>query len=98
MLFELIGVVFCCGKGETRCDDTLDSRQMVSTTGSQRSLGKGTYVGSLARFKNNVVLSILPFSSKSLVKNLLVSKLTPMAPKTMEKFSSCLSCTSLPGC
>lgn len=39
--------------------------------------------------------SILPFSSKSLVKNLLVSKLTPMAPNTMLKFSAWLSCVPL---
>jgi hypothetical protein len=40
---------------------------------------------------------MLPFSSKSRVKKRLVSKLTPMAPKTMEKLSSWSSCTALLG-
>lgn len=55
------------------------------------------YVGSFAKFKNKVTRSILPFSSKSLVKKRLVSKLTPIAPKTMEKLSSWSSCTPLVG-
>jgi hypothetical protein len=57
----------------------------------------GTYVGSFAKFKNRVTRSILPFSSKSRVKKRLVSRLTPMAPKTMEKLSSWSSCTPLVG-
>ena len=54
-----------------------------------------TYVGSLARFKKSVTRSKLPFSSKSVLKNRAVSMLTPMAAKTMEKLSSCISWTSL---
>jgi len=33
-------------------------------------------------------LSIEPFYSKSVLKNLATSMLTPIAPKTIEKFSS----------
>mmetsp|Transcript_65896 Transcript_65896/g.190923 ORF Transcript_65896/g.190923 Transcript_65896/m.190923 type:complete len:204 (-) Transcript_65896:201-812(-) len=53
-------------------------------------------VGSLARFMNKTTFSMDPFSSKSLRKKRAVSMLTPMAPKTMLKFSAEWSRTSLP--
>lgn len=52
-------------------------------------------VGSDALFINNTTLSIDPFFSKSVIKNLDVSILTPIAAKTIAKFSSELSNTSL---
>lgn len=96
MLLQLIGVVFGGSKSETRGNDTFDPVLAVSfnTTDSRPS---GSYVGSFARLRKRVTLSKLPFSSKSLVKNRLVSMLTPIAAKTIEKFSSCPSCTSLVG-
>ena len=45
-------------------------------------------VGSEAVFINRATLSIEPFFSKSVIKNLEVSLLTPIAAKTMAKFSS----------
>lgn len=45
-------------------------------------------VGSAAWFINKATLSIEPFFSKSVIKNREVSLLTPMAAKTMAKFSS----------
>jgi hypothetical protein len=95
VLLKLVGVVFGGGEGKTRGNDTLDTRRVLAT--ESMSASDGTYVGSLAKFKNRVTRSILPFSSKSLVKKRLVSKLTPIAPNTMEKFSSCPSCTSFVG-
>jgi hypothetical protein len=85
VLLELVGVVFGGGQGETRCDDTLDA---VSRQRGLLTYIVLTYVGSLAKFRNRVTRSILPFSSKSLVKKRLVSKLTPIAPKTIEKLSA----------
>ncbi|BAS73981.1 Os01g0711050 [Oryza sativa Japonica Group] len=45
-------------------------------------------VGSFARLRNKVTLSIEPFSSKSRLKNCAVSMFTPIAAKTIAKFSS----------
>jgi hypothetical protein len=45
-------------------------------------------VGSFARFMNKATLSIDPFCSKSVLKNLATSIFTPIAPKTIAKFSS----------
>uniref|UniRef100_J3L3E5 Uncharacterized protein n=1 Tax=Oryza brachyantha TaxID=4533 RepID=J3L3E5_ORYBR len=45
-------------------------------------------VGSFARLRNKVTLSIEPFSSKSRLKNCAVSMFTPMAAKTIAKLSS----------
>lgn len=59
--------------------------------------GQKKYVGSFARFKKRVTRSILPFCSKSRVKNRLVSMFTPMAANTIEKFSSWPSWTSFVG-
>mmetsp|Transcript_119098 Transcript_119098/g.234003 ORF Transcript_119098/g.234003 Transcript_119098/m.234003 type:complete len:204 (+) Transcript_119098:287-898(+) len=53
-------------------------------------------VGSLARFMNKTTFSMDPFSSKSFRKKRAVSMFTPMAPKTMLKFSAEWSRTSLP--
>mmetsp|Transcript_69951 Transcript_69951/g.176250 ORF Transcript_69951/g.176250 Transcript_69951/m.176250 type:complete len:232 (+) Transcript_69951:602-1297(+) len=53
-------------------------------------------VGSLAKFMKRTTFSIEPFSSKSFLKKRAVSMLTPMAPKTMLKFSAEWSSTSLP--
>jgi len=49
----------------------------------------------LARLRKSVTRSKLPFSSKSRVKNRAVSRFTPIAANTMEKFSSWPSCTPL---
>jgi hypothetical protein len=85
VLLELVGVVLGGSQGKTRCNDTFNA---VSRESSFSALTVFTYVGSLAKFKNRVTRSILPFSSKSLVKKRLVSRLTPIAPKTMEKLSA----------
>ena len=53
-------------------------------------------VGSFAKFKNNTTRSILPFYSKSVLKNLATSIFTPIAANTIAKFSSEWSNTSLP--
>ena len=45
-------------------------------------------VGSLARLRKRQTLAMEPFSSKSCLKNLAVSMLTPMAANTMAKLSS----------
>ena len=45
-------------------------------------------VGSLAKFMKRTVLSMVPFCSKSDLKNLAVSMLTPIAANTNAKFSS----------
>jgi len=87
VLLQLVGVVFGGGQGETRSNDTLNpvhqvSKAFIAVAGVQ------TYVGSLAKFRNRVTRSMLPFSSKSRVKKRLVSMLTPIAAKTIEKFSS----------
>jgi len=54
----------------------------------ERFLERATHVGSEAKLTKRVLLLILPLSSKSCLKNLAVSMLTPMAAKTMEKLSS----------
>ena len=95
MFLELIGVVFGCREGKTWSDNTFNTVFVSIPPGTFRV--PGIYVGSFARFRNNVTLSILPFSSKSRVKNRLVSMLTPIAAKTIEKFSSWPSWTSLVG-
>mmetsp|Transcript_3536 Transcript_3536/g.10831 ORF Transcript_3536/g.10831 Transcript_3536/m.10831 type:complete len:204 (-) Transcript_3536:253-864(-) len=53
-------------------------------------------VGSFARFMKRTTFSMEPFSSKSFRKKRAVSMFTPMAPKTMLKFSAEWSRTSLP--
>lgn len=49
---------------------------------------KGTYVGSLAKFKNKHTFSIEPFSSKSCLKNLAASMFTYNIQCTM-----CIACS-----
>ena len=90
VLLQLVGVVLGGGQGETRSNDTLDAENVVSRWYSDWEC-KPTHVGSLAKLVNMVTRSMEPFSSKSLVKKRAVSKLTPMAPNTMEKLSSCMS-------
>jgi hypothetical protein len=97
VLLELVGVVLGGCKGKTRGDNTFDAALAVSRYFICCKISP-TYVGSLAKLVNIVTRSIDPFSSKSLVKKRAVSKFTPMAPKTMEKLSSCISCTPLPLC
>mmetsp|Transcript_34594 Transcript_34594/g.98807 ORF Transcript_34594/g.98807 Transcript_34594/m.98807 type:complete len:204 (+) Transcript_34594:206-817(+) len=53
-------------------------------------------VGSFARFMKSTTFSMEPFSSKSLRKKRAVSMFTPMAPKTILKFSAEWSSTSFP--
>mmetsp|Transcript_83168 Transcript_83168/g.147250 ORF Transcript_83168/g.147250 Transcript_83168/m.147250 type:complete len:215 (+) Transcript_83168:98-742(+) len=53
-------------------------------------------VGSFAKFIKSTTFSMEPFSSKSFLKNRAVSIFTPIAPKTMLKFSAEWSITSLP--
>lgn len=90
VLLKLVGVVLGCRKGKARGNDTLDTVEMSAMKSSIPVVmqKKSPYVGSLAKLRKSVVRSKLPFSSKSRVKNRAVSKLTPMAPNTMEKFSS----------
>ena len=45
-------------------------------------------VGSFAKLRKRQTFSIEPFSSKSCLKNLAVSMLTPIAAKTIAKLSS----------
>jgi hypothetical protein len=90
VLLELVGVVLCGCKSETRGDDTFDAATDVSLWSGRQAIWS-TYVGSFAKLVNMVTRSMDPFSSKSLVKKRAVSKFTPMAPKTMEKLSSCIS-------
>ena len=52
--------------------------------------------GSFAKFKKRTVCSILPCTSKSFWKKRAVSKLTPIAAKTITKLSSLWSKISLP--
>jgi hypothetical protein len=85
MLLELIGEILCSRQGQTRRDDALNSVRQLST-GLSRS--KSAHVGSDAKLTKRVLLLILPLSSKSCLKNLAVSMLTPIAAKTMEKLSS----------
>ena len=54
-------------------------------------------VGSFAKLRKRQTFSIEPFSSKSCLKNLAVSMLTPIAAKTIAKLSSWSSKTDLPG-
>lgn len=51
-------------------------------------------VGSFAKFINNTTFSIDPFYSKSVLKNLATSILTPIAANTIAKLSSEWSNTS----
>jgi hypothetical protein len=81
----LISKILGGGKGQSRSDDTFDPDYLLEK--SLYSSSKHAYVGSLARFIKSETRSKLPFSSKSCLKNLEVSWLTPMAAKTMEKLS-----------
>lgn len=96
VLLELVGVVLGSGESKTGGDDTFDAVKKVSSCRHMRF--KAPYVGSFAKLVNIVTRSIEPFSSKSLVKKRAVSKFTPIAPKTMEKLSSCMSWVPLPLC
>lgn len=90
VLLQLVGVVLGGGQGETGSNDTLDA-EILSVCRSIIGRTRSTHVGSFAKLVNMVTRSMEPFSSKSLVKKRAVSKLTPMAPNTMEKLSSCMS-------
>mmetsp|Transcript_15425 Transcript_15425/g.43831 ORF Transcript_15425/g.43831 Transcript_15425/m.43831 type:complete len:232 (+) Transcript_15425:292-987(+) len=63
---------------------------------ASRGVTMRSMVGSFARFMNSTTFSMEPFSSKSRLKKVAVSLFTPMAPKTMLKFSLEWSLTSLP--
>jgi hypothetical protein len=93
VLLKLVSVVFGGCECKAGRDDTFDAIGWLAR-GQVRAI-KRTYVGSLARLRNSVVRSKLPFSSKSRVKKRAVSRLTPMAANTMEKFSSWPSWTPL---
>ena len=87
VLLQLVSEVLGSSQSETRCNDSLNpGRQSYCLLVSRQ-----TYVGSEAKLTKRVLLEIAPLSSKSCLKNLAVSMLTPIAAKTIEKLSSCPS-------
>jgi hypothetical protein len=95
VLLELVGVVLGGCEGKAGRDNTFDTIVWLAKASCSHEKNTRTYVGSLARLRNRVVRSKLPFSSKSRVKKRAVSRLTPIAAKTIEKFSSWPSWTPL---
>ena len=74
-----------------RASLTNDSTAMISGDQSEDSIYLGvmilSMVGSFARLRNKHTFSMEPFSSKSCLKNLAVSMLTPIAANTTAKLS-----------
>eukprot|EP00438_Fugacium_kawagutii_P014061 Skav204168 [mRNA] locus=scaffold903:408718:420898:- [translate_table: standard] len=77
----------CCSRVYAKYSAVVNAKRGVTI----RSI-----VGSLAKFMKSTTFSMEPFSSKSFLKKRAVSMLTPIAPKTMLKFSCEWSDTSLP--